>query len=65
MEAVLYSGPNDENEQELITILQQANIIVNQRRITDLNDENLQLLKNVITKNLLSDEIVIIVARSV
>jgi len=65
MEAVLYSGPNDENEHELITILQQANIIVNQRRITDLNDENLQLLKNVITKNLLSDEIVIIVARSV
>jgi hypothetical protein len=65
MEAVLYSGPNDENEQELVTILQQANIIVNQRRITDLNDENLQLLKNVITKNLLSDEIVIIVARSV
>lgn len=65
MEAVIYSGPNDGNEQELVTILQQANIVVNQRQITDLNDENLQLMKDVITKNLLSNEIVIIVARSV
>ena len=65
MEAVIYSGPNDENEQELVTILQQANIVVNQRQITDLNDENLQLLKDVITKNLLGSEIVVIVARSI
>lgn len=65
MEAVIYSGPNDGNEQELVTILQQANIVVNQRQITDLNDENLQLMKDVITKNLLGNEIVIIVARSV
>lgn len=65
MEAVIYSGPNDENEQELVTILQQANIVVNQRQITDLNDENLQLMKDVITKNLLGSEIVVIVARSI
>jgi len=65
MEAVLYSGPNDENEQEIVSILEQANIIVNKRQITDLNDENLQLLKDVITKNLIGNEIVVIVARSV
>lgn len=65
MEAVLYSGPNDENEQELVSILEQANIIVNKRQLTDLNDENLQLLKDVITKNLIGNEIIIIVARSV
>ena len=65
MEAVLYSGPNDENEQEIVSILEQANIIVNKRQLTDLNDENLQLLKDVITKNLIGNEIIIIVARSV
>lgn len=65
MEAVLYSGPNDESEQELVSILEQANIVVNKRQITDLNDENLQLLKDVIAKNLIGNEIIVIVARSV
>ena len=62
MEAVIYSGPNNAQEALVKAALENAGIVTNERRLVDWSSNYIEMIQEQIVNNILSNEIVVIVA---
>jgi len=62
MEAVIYSGPNNAQEALIKAALENAGIVTNERRLVDWSSNYIEMIREQIINNILTNEIVVIVA---
>jgi len=62
MEAVIYSGPDNAQEAAVKAALENAGILTTERRIVDFNSNYIEIIQEQIINNILTNEIIVIVA---